>query len=126
MSPARSPRPPSTAQVQRQAASAARRSVSRRPPPKRKQEPKLKPKRGRKRKIFAVLGAVVLGAVVGFVLTNPEKVERTLREVTLPLRHEDIIRQQAKDKRVEAPLIAAIINVEFTFEIRRPPRAPAD
>jgi soluble lytic murein transglycosylase len=115
MNPAKSPRPPSTAQVKRQAASAARRSVSRRPPPRRKRKVEAKPKRGRKRTIFAVAGTVLLGAAIGFIVTNPEKFEETLREVTLPLRHEDIIRQQAQDKGVEAPLIAAIIYVESHF-----------
>ena len=32
-----------------------------------------------------------------------------VREITLPLRHEDIIRQQAEDKEVDAALIAAVI-----------------
>jgi soluble lytic murein transglycosylase len=39
----------------------------------------------------------------------------TIREVTLPLRHEDIIRQQAADKDVEAELIAAVIYAESHF-----------
>jgi len=39
----------------------------------------------------------------------------TIREVTLPLRHEDIIRQQAADKDVEAELIAAVIYAESGF-----------
>lgn len=41
--------------------------------------------------------------------------DETIREVTLPLRHEDIIRQQASDKGVDAELIAAVINVESNF-----------
>ena len=39
----------------------------------------------------------------------------TIREVTLPLRHEDIIRQQAADQDVEAELIAAVIYAESGF-----------
>jgi soluble lytic murein transglycosylase len=42
-------------------------------------------------------------------------VEETIREVTLPLRHEDIIRQQARDKDVDASLIAAVIYAESKF-----------
>ena len=38
-----------------------------------------------------------------------------LREITLPLRHEDIIRQQAADKDVDAALIAAVIYEESKF-----------
>ena len=38
-----------------------------------------------------------------------------MREITLPLRHEDIIRQQAADKGVDAALIAAVIYEESKF-----------
>lgn len=39
----------------------------------------------------------------------------TIQELTLPLRHEDIIRQQARDKGVDADLIAAVIYAESRF-----------
>ncbi len=39
----------------------------------------------------------------------------TVRELTLPLRHDDIIRQQARDKGVDPNLIAAIIYEESRF-----------
>ena len=39
-----------------------------------------------------------------------------LQELTLPLRHEDIIRQQAREKNVPADLIAAVIYKESKFE----------
>ena len=38
-----------------------------------------------------------------------------LREVTLPLRHDDIIRQQAADKNLDPALIAAVIYSESRF-----------
>ena len=38
-----------------------------------------------------------------------------MREITLPLRHDDIIRQQAADKDVDAALIAAVIYEESRF-----------
>jgi soluble lytic murein transglycosylase len=38
-----------------------------------------------------------------------------IRELTLPLRHDDIIRQQARDKNVPADLIAAVIYTESRF-----------
>ena len=44
--------------------------------------------------------------------------ERRLREITLPLRHEDIIRQQARDKDLDPALIAAVIYQESKFEDR--------
>jgi soluble lytic murein transglycosylase len=41
--------------------------------------------------------------------------EEALQELTLPLRHEDIIRQQARDKDLDASLIAAVIYQESKF-----------
>ena len=38
-----------------------------------------------------------------------------IREVTLPLRHDDIIRQQAREKRLDPALIAAVIYEESKF-----------
>ena len=37
------------------------------------------------------------------------------RELTLPLRHDDIIRQQARDKNLDPALIAAVIYEESRF-----------
>jgi soluble lytic murein transglycosylase len=61
-----------------------------------------------------VIGGVALGAVA-VVVASTDIVEDTLREVTLPLRHEDIIRQQAAEKDVPADLIAAVIYAESRF-----------
>ena len=41
--------------------------------------------------------------------------DEAVREITLPLRHDDIIRQQAADKHVDAALIAAVIYEESRF-----------
>jgi soluble lytic murein transglycosylase len=41
--------------------------------------------------------------------------ERGIQEVTLPLRHEDIIRQQSRQKEVDPALIAAVIYKESRF-----------
>lgn len=38
-----------------------------------------------------------------------------VRELTLPLKHEDVIRQQASDKRLDPALIAAVIYEESKF-----------
>ena len=43
-------------------------------------------------------------------------VEKGIREITLPLRHEDIIRQQARDKNLDPALIAAVIYQESKFQ----------
>jgi soluble lytic murein transglycosylase len=58
--------------------------------------------------------AVVLGALCAAVITGlgPEAV----RELgALPLRHDDIIRQQAADKQLDPALIAAVIYEESRF-----------
>jgi soluble lytic murein transglycosylase-like protein len=43
------------------------------------------------------------------------EVDRAVVEVTLPLRHDDIIRQQARDKGLDPALIAAVIYAESRF-----------
>ena len=48
-------------------------------------------------------------------------VERGIREITLPLRHEDIIRQQARDKNLDPALIAAVIYQESKFQDQTSP-----
>lgn len=41
--------------------------------------------------------------------------DQAIKQFTLPLEHEDIIRQQAKEKGVDAALIAAVIDTESKF-----------
>ena len=67
-------------------------------------------------------GAVALG-VAGIAGVGP--LGDAVREITLPLRHEDIIRQQAADKDVDAALIAAVIYEESKFRDRPRTRARA-
>ncbi len=61
---------------------------------------------------LGVIGAVL---VAGAIWILPGGVDRAIQEVALPLRHEDIIRQQAEDKNVDASLIAAVIYSESRF-----------
>jgi soluble lytic murein transglycosylase len=68
----------------------------------------------RRRWVAGLTVAVVLGGAVGFLVSTGE-VDRAIRELTLPLRHDDIIRQQAEDKNVDASLIAAVIYAESRF-----------
>jgi soluble lytic murein transglycosylase len=63
----------------------------------------------------AIAGALFAGGLAALVITQGDFFEETIREVTLPLRHEDIIRQQAADKNVDADLIAAVIYTESRF-----------
>ena len=62
-----------------------------------------------------VAGALATLAVGGVVLAGSESIQDRIREVTLPLRHEDIIRQQAAQKEIPADLIAGVIYAESRF-----------
>jgi soluble lytic murein transglycosylase len=64
--------------------------------------------------IFLAL-AVVVGVIVGGVMVVNGTVNKAIDEFTLPLDHEDIIRQQADEKGVDAALIAAVIDTESKF-----------
>ena len=66
-----------------------------------------------RRRAFAVL--VIAGLVVAGVAVVAPMLHRAVREVTLPLRHEDIIRQQARDKRLDPALVAGVIFAESKF-----------
>jgi soluble lytic murein transglycosylase len=66
-----------------------------------------------RRRLLALV--VVAGAVAAGVAMAAPLLDRAVREVTLPLRHEDIIRQQARDKRLDPALIAAVIYAESRF-----------
>ena len=57
----------------------------------------------------------MLGAGVAAFVTGAGPLGEAVRELTLPLHHEDIIRQQAADKNVDAALIAAVIYEESRF-----------
>jgi soluble lytic murein transglycosylase len=76
-----------------------------------------RPSRARikRRRIAALLAAVVLGGTVAALVTGVGPLGDTLLEITLPLRHDDIIRQQAADKDLDPALIAAVIYEESRF-----------
>jgi soluble lytic murein transglycosylase len=57
------------------------------------------------------VGAVV---VLGVTVVAPV-FHHAVKEVVLPLRHEDIIRQQAHDKHLDPALVAAVIYTESRF-----------
>jgi soluble lytic murein transglycosylase len=62
-----------------------------------------------------VVGAAIVAAVLLGVVGD---VNRAIQELTLPLRHEDVIRQQSREKGVDAALIAAVIYSESKFSDR--------
>jgi len=72
--------------------------------------------RERRRRRTAI-GAALLaaGIVAGVLLGVVGILERGLQELTLPLKHEDVIRQQSREKGVDAALIAAVIYSESKF-----------
>lgn len=73
----------------------------------------------RRRRRLAIGAAVVIaGIVAGVALGLVGTVDRAIQELTLPLRHEDVIRQQSREKGVDAALIAAVIYSESKFSDR--------
>jgi soluble lytic murein transglycosylase len=58
--------------------------------------------------------AVLAGLGLAFLIANGT-FDQAIKELTLPLRHEDVIRQQAAEKDVDAALIAAVIYSESKF-----------
>jgi soluble lytic murein transglycosylase len=60
-----------------------------------------------------VLGVAALAALLATVVLP--RLPHAVRELALPLRHEDIIRQQAADKNLDPSLIAAVIYAESRF-----------
>lgn len=73
---------------------------------------------GKRMRLRYTLGLLVLAVVVGGVYGAGQLYERGVREIALPLRHDDIIRQQARDKGLDPYLIAAVIYEESRFRPR--------
>jgi soluble lytic murein transglycosylase len=69
---------------------------------------------GRPRWLIWGAVAVVIGLAVGVLVANGT-FDKAIKQLTLPLQHEDIIRQQAAEKGVDAALIAAVIDTESKF-----------
>lgn len=69
-------------------------------------------RRGRRRGLL-LLGVAVLAGLLATVVIP--RLPDAVREFALPLRHEDIIRQQSADKGVDPSLVAAVIYTESRF-----------
>jgi soluble lytic murein transglycosylase len=65
-----------------------------------------------------LLVALALGLTIALVLALLDPLGNAIKEITLPLRHEDIIRQQARDKQLDPALVAAVIYGESKFRDR--------
>jgi soluble lytic murein transglycosylase len=70
--------------------------------------------KSRRRRWLAIAAAATLGAGAAIGISRID-FEKAIRELTLPLRHDDIIRQQAADKNVDPSLIAGVIYAESRF-----------
>ena len=66
-----------------------------------------------RRVAWLLAAVVVIGGVIAAVVAP--RVDKAVQEVVLPLRHEDIIRQQAAEKDLDPALIAGVIYTESRF-----------
>ena len=73
----------------------------------------------RRRWIAGATALAILAIVAVIVALGP--LGEAVREITLPLRHDDVIRQQARDKRLDPALIAAVIYEESKFRDQTSP-----
>jgi soluble lytic murein transglycosylase len=89
------------------------RPARRKPRFRRRRQPLLRRRR-------VAIAAVVVAAGTAGVMTLGS-LEDAVRELTLPLRHDDVIRQQARDKQLDPALIAAVIYQESKFRDRTSP-----
>src|SRR5688500_1292296 len=67
-----------------------------------------------RRRLMLLAFAIVASCVLLAVIVRPFA-DKAVQEISLPLRHEDIIRQQAADKGLDPSLIAGVIYVESRF-----------
>jgi len=67
----------------------------------------------RRRRVL--VGLVLVAAAAGAVSLSGSWFDHAVKEISLPLRHEDVIRQQARAKRLDPALVAGVIYVETKF-----------
>ena len=79
--------------------------------PRRRSRARVKRRRG-----VALVVALLVAAGLVAIVTGLGPLGEAVREITLPLKHEDIIRQQAEDKDLDPALIAAVIYEESRFK----------
>ena len=70
-------------------------------------------RRRRRRRLGGLLSFVLLAGLLAAVVVP--RLPDAVRELTLPLNHEDIIRQQASAKELDPSLLAAVIYAESRF-----------
>jgi soluble lytic murein transglycosylase len=93
--------------VSTRAATRARPAASRRGPSRAQR------RRAARRRLALLLGVLVAAGAV--IVSMSPLFDKAVKELKLPLRHEDVIRQQASAKGLDPSLIAAVIYVESRF-----------
>ena len=78
-----------------------------------RRRPRRRSAKVQRRRLGVVLLVLVLAGVA--VISLKPWADKAVQEITLPLRHEDVIRQQASDKNLDPALIAGVIYVESRF-----------
>ena len=78
-----------------------------------RRRPRRKSARVQRRRLGLLLFIATLAAIA--LITMKPWADKAVQEITLPLRHEDIIRQQAQEKDLDPSLIAGVIYVESRF-----------
>jgi soluble lytic murein transglycosylase len=90
------------------------RAVASSTPTARTRVPRAARRRTSRRRNALLLGVLGTGLIAAVIALKPT-VDDAIKELTLPLRHEDVIRQQAQDKNLDPALVAAIIYRESKF-----------
>ena len=70
-------------------------------------------RRRRRRRISLILGIAALAGLLALIVLP--RIPDAVRELALPLRHEDIIRQQSEAKELDPSLVASVIYAESRF-----------
>ncbi len=70
----------------------------------------------RRRRSLLALGS--LGVLIAAIVLAMPLFQRAVREFTLPLAYQDIIREQAADKHLDPALVAGVIYAETKFDAR--------
>lgn len=74
---------------------------------------KARPRTGAGRAFLILAGLIMVGIVAILIISG--LASKGIKEVALPLKHDDVIRQQSQEKSVDAALIAAVIYTESRF-----------
>ena len=101
-------------------------ATSSRPPTRRKRQPMRRTPRGRRGTAASrprrLLGLTAVGALAALLAaTLLPRLGDVAQDLTLPLRHADIIRQQAQEKDLDPELIAGVIYQESRFRDQTSP-----